>query len=357
MPDSKMFSAAALDAVTRAIFSKAGWPDADCAELARHLTGANLAGHDSHGVGMIPRYIEAIKRGELTPLSRPRDVTASGAFLVVDARLALGQKVAADTISRACAIAREGGVCVVNLINAHHIGRIGHYAEGVAAEGFVALFWVNVAHAKAPVAPFGGREGRLGTNPHTIGIPVADGEPLILDFATSRIALGKVRVAHNKGERVGPGTLLDAAGGETTDPGVMYQDPIVALLTFGEHKGSGISIMAEILSAVLGLGTSVDQAARNDAINNNLFGVILDPARLGADGETRKARLAAYAAWLKSSAPRDPARPVLLPGEPERLSRAKRLREGIPVDAESWRQIVEAAAWVGVDAAAVAASS
>ena len=354
MPKTLTFSAATLQAVTRAIFTKAGWPHADCDELARHLVGANLAGHDSHGVGMIPAYVEAIRRGDLKPSNTPQDLVASGAFLVVDAHLALGQKVASDTIFRACGIARENGVCIVNLVNAHHIGRIGHYAEDVAARGLVSLFWVNVAHAKAPVAPFGARQGRLGTNPHTIGISVEDGEPLILDFATSRIALGKVRVAHNKGEHVGAGTLLDVAGADTTDPGVMYQNPIGALLTFGEHKGSGISIMAEILAAVLGHGTSIDQTMRSEAINNNLFGVILDPARLGADAETRKARLAAYAAWIKSAAPRDPAKPVLLPGEPERASRARRLREGIPVDAESWRQIVEAGEWVGVDVAGVA---
>lgn len=346
-------SAATLEAVTRAIFAKAGWPEADCVELARHLVGANLTGHDSHGVGMIPTYVGAIERGWLKPSNTPRDLVADGAFLVVDAHLALGQKVTADTVHRACAVARKVGVCVVNQVNAHHIGRIGHYAEQAAAKGLVSLFWVNVAHAKAPVAPFGAQQGRLGTNPHTVGIPREGGEPLILDFATSRIAFGKVRVANNKGERVGEGTLLDAEGRPTTDPAVMYQDPIGALLTFGEHKGSGISIMAEILSAVLGRGTSIDQALDNDAINNSLFGILLDPARLGADAAAREARLEAYAAYLKRAAPRDPAKPVLLPGEPERLSKAKRLADGIPVDAETWRQIVAAGRVVGVDVEAV----
>ena len=194
----------------------------------------------------------------------------------------------------------------------------------------------------------------LGTNPHTIGIPRAGKEPLILDFATSRIAMGKVRVAHNKGEPVGEGILLAPDGSGTTDPGTMFRQPIGALLTFGEHKGSGISIMAEILSALLGPGTSIDQALDNEAINNNLFGVILDPARMGADAEARNRRLDAYVAYLKSAAPRDPARPVLMPGEPERASRAKRQAEGIPVDAETWRQIVAAGAHVGVDVEAIA---
>jgi len=348
-----MMSAARLDAVTRAIFGKAGWPEAACRELARHLVGANLSGHDSHGVGMIPAYVDAIRRGDLKPSNTPVDVVAAGSFLVVDAHLALGQKVVADTLERAFAVVRAQGICVVNLVNAHHIGRIGHYAEMAAAEGLVSMFWVNVAHGKAPVAPFGGRQGRLGTNPHAIGVPWPGKEPLILDFATSRIALGKVRVAHNKGEQVGESILLDPGGRETTDPAVMFRSPIGALLTFGEHKGSGISILAETLSAVIGVGTSIEQTLDSEAINNNLFGILLDPDRLGSDDAGRAARLDAYTAYLRSSEPRIPGQPVLLPGEPERAARAKRSAEGIPVDAETWRQIVEAGRHVGVDVEAV----
>jgi LDH2 family malate/lactate/ureidoglycolate dehydrogenase len=183
--------------------------------------------------------------------------------------------------------------------------------------------------------------------------PPAGGEPLILDFATSRIALGKVRVALNKGEQVGPDTLLDRDGHPTTEPGVMFDKPIGALLTFGEHKGSGLSIMAEILSALLGRGTSVDEARHADVVITNLFGIIIDPARLGADAATREERLGAFVDYLKSSTPRDPAKPVMMPGDPERAARAKRSAEGIPVDAETWHQIVEAARYVGVDADAV----
>jgi uncharacterized oxidoreductase len=353
MAKMQLIAAETLDRVTRAIFLKAGWPEPACAELARHLVKANLSGHDSHGVGMIPTYVDGIRRGDLKPSNTPQDLIADGSFLVVDAHIALGQKVAFDTVNRACDVARQHGVCVLNLVNAHHIGRIGHYAELAAEQGLVALYWVNVAHARAPVAPFGGREGRLGTNPHTIGIPRAGGEPLILDFATSRIALGKVRVALNKGEQVGPDTLLDRDGHPTTEPGVMFEKPIGALLAFGEHKGSGLSIMAEILSAIVGRGTSVDQALTADVVINNLFGIIIDPARLGADLATREARLSAYVDYLKSSAPRDPAKPVMMPGDPERAARAKRGAEGIPVDEATWRQIVESAAYVGVDAEAV----
>lgn len=354
MAAAQIFSAPALERVTRAIFARAGWSEPECAELARHLVGANLTGHDSHGVGMIPAYVAAIERGALKPTNQPRDISAGGAFLVIDAQLALGQSVTADAVGRACAVATGQGVCVLNLVNAHHIGRIGHYAEMAAGRGLVSLFWVNVAHRWPPVAPFGGRQGRLGTNPHAAGIPRGDGAHLILDFATSRIAMGKVRVAHNKGETVASDILLDREGVPTNVPGVMFDPPIGALLAFGEHKGSGMSIMAEILSAVLGKGTSVNQVPDGHTIVNNLFGILLDPARLGADAVEREARLADYVGYLGDTAPRDPAKPVLLPGEPERATRARRQAEGIPVDAESWRQIVEAARIVGVDAEEVA---
>ncbi len=352
MAASETITAAALERVTKAIFAKAGWHEADCAELARHLVGANLAGHDSHGVGMIPAYVAGIERGDLKPSNTPEDLIASGPFLVVDAHLALGQKVAADSVMRASAIAGSQGICVLNLVNAHHIGRIGHYAEMAAGVGLVSMFWVNVAHNRAPVAPFGGRQGRLGTNPHTVGIPKSGGEPVILDFATSRIAMGKVRVANNKGEQVATDILLDAEGKPTTNPAVMYETPIGALLAFGEHKGSGISIVAEILSAVLGHGTSVNQALDSEAIINNLFGIFIDPSRLGLGPAERDARLKDFLDYVKSSTPRNAKKPVLVPGEPERLSRARRLVEGIPVDAETWRQIAKAAETVGADAEA-----
>ena len=355
MADPILVSPDALERLTRAVFGAAGWPEADCAELARHLVLANLSGHDSHGVGMIPAYADAVGRGVLAPSNAPRDVVASGAFLVIDANLALGQKVAADSVSRAAATAHEHGVCVLDLLNAHHIGRIGHYAEQAAAAGLVSMFWVNVAHKSPPVAPFGGREGRLGTNPHAVGVPRRAADPVILDFATSRIALGKVRVAFNKGEAVGAETLLDRDGQETTDPGVMFPggghgEGAGALLTFGAHKGSGISVVAELLSAVIGGGVSVEQTPDSDTIINNMLAILIDPARLGLDAAEREARIAAYLAHVRSAAPRDSSAPVLLPGEPERISRAQRRAHGVPIDPTSWGQITAAAARFGVDA-------
>ncbi len=169
----RLFAPAHIDAVTRRTFAAAGWPDDDAAEVARHFVLANLSGHDSHGVGMLPLYIQSAKDGLLKPSSRPRDRIAAAPFLVIDADVALGQPAARRAVARACGMAKAGGVAILNLIDAHHIGRIGDYAEQAAAEGLVGLFWVNVAGRPPIVAPHGAREARWGTNPHAIGVPMA----------------------------------------------------------------------------------------------------------------------------------------------------------------------------------------
>ena len=250
-------------------------------------------------------------------------------------------------------MAKTGGVAIVNLLDSHHIGRIGHYAEVAAAAGLISFFWVNVAGRPPIVAPFGAKEARFGTNPHAIGIPVPGADPLILDFATSRMAHGKARVALNKGEPVPPGYIIDAEGRPTTDPGHVFASPdhpLGALLPFGDHKGAGLSLIAELLSAGLMGAARIDEKPAKTWIINSLFGVILDPARLEPDAALRKSRTESYLAFVHAARPQDPASPVLVPGEKERLMRAERGAAGIPLDDETWSQIVAAAAAHGIDA-------
>jgi len=343
-----LHSADELTALSNRIFIAAGWTTAEAEATSRHLVLANLTGHDSHGVGMIPGYIGSWKDGWLTPSNQPEITSSAPPFLTIDAHVALGPSVARFATEQAIAMARSGGAAIVNLINAHHIGRIGTYAEMAAAEGLVSMFWVNVAGRPSSVAPFGARESRFGTNPHAIGIP--NGEtPLILDFATSRMAHGKARVAFNKGERVPDGYLIDEAGNPTTDPGVVMGDRVGALLPFGDHKGAGIALMAELLSAALAGGHTVNTTENRSWIINNLFGIVFDPDRLGgADG--RAARIAALADYQRSAAPQPGVDKVRSPGDREREVKAERERNGIPVDAETWRQLMWAAEVTGAKA-------
>jgi hydroxycarboxylate dehydrogenase B len=340
-----------LTRLTTAVFTAAGWPETDAAEVARHFTLANLSGHDSHGIGMLPLYIRSFRDGWLKPSNAPVDRIDAPPFLVIDGRIALGQPTASRALARAGDIAGKHGVAILNLVDAHHIGRIGDYAEQAAARGLVSMFWVNVAGRPPIVAAHGAAEGRWGTNPHAIGVPSPDGEHLILDFATSRMAHGKMRVALNKGERVPDGNLIDSEGRPTTDPAVAFPPlPMGALMPFGEHKGAGMAFMVEILSAGLAGGALIKDKPARSWIINSLFGIIIDPKRLDPDMAGQGARVAGIADFLRAARPQDPSDPVRAPGDKEREMRVIRAKDGIPVDEETWRQIVEAAKGLGVDA-------
>jgi hydroxycarboxylate dehydrogenase B len=350
------FRPEALTTLVIDVFTAAGWPVHDAAEVARHFTLANLSGHDSHGVGMLPLYIRSFNDGWLKPANQPEDKVAAGSFLVIDGNVALGQPTARRAVARAGDIAAAHGVAVLNLLNAHHVGRIGDYAEQAAERGLVSFFWVNVAGRPPIVAAHGAREGRWGTNPHAIGVPGGEGRHLILDFATSRMAHGKARVALNKGESVAPGRLIDANGRQTQDPAVVFPPaPMGALLPFGEHKGAGLAFMVEALSAGLAGGALIKDAPHRTWILNSMFCVLMDPSRLDPDETVRQARVDSIADFLRAARPQDPALPVLAPGDAERAMRKRRLREGVPLDAQTWAQIVAAAKGLAVDAEAVVA--
>ncbi len=345
------FDPAQLTRLTTAVFSAAGWPEADAAEVARHFTLANLSGHDSHGIGMLPLYIRSFRDGLLKPSNTPLDRTDAPPFLVIDGQIALGQPTARRAVARATNVAASHGVAILNLIDAHHIGRIGDYAEQAAERGLISMFWVNVAGRPSIVAAHGAKEGRWGTNPHAIGVPSADGNHLILDFATSRMAHGKVRVALNKGIQVPEGYLIDSEGHPTTDPAVAFAPgPLGALLPFGEHKGAGLAFMVEILSAGLTGGALIQDKPARSWIINSLFGILIDPIRLDPDNQSREARIASVTGFLRAAQPQDPANPVRAPGDIERELRVTRQRHGIPLDGETWRQIAETATGFGIDA-------
>lgn len=342
-----------LHALVRDMVVKAGWTEAEARETADHLVLANLSGHDSHGVGMLPLYFQSLADGNLDPQSRPETRVDTAPFLIIDAKVSLGQPTARNAVDRAITMAQGGGVAIVNLLDSHHIGRIGHYAEVAAAAGLISFFWVNVAGRPPIVAPYAAKEARFGTNPHAIGIPVPGSDPLILDFATSRMAHGKARVALNKGEQVPPGYIIDGEGHPTTDPAHVFASPdhpLGALLPFGDHKGAGLSLIAELLSAGLMGAARIDQKPQKTWVINSLFGVIIDPARLEPDAELRRSRTESYLAFVRAAKPMDPANPVLAPGDKERKVRIERQAAGIPLDDETWSQIVAAARQHGIDA-------
>ncbi len=316
--------------------------------VADQLVRANLCGHDSHGIGMLPHYAMGVEAGLLTVNAEPTTVIDSGPLVVMDGNSGFGQVMGFRAMQTALERVDQHGVALVGLRNSFHIGRIGHWGEQAAAAGKASIHFVNVAGHEPMVAPYGGATGRFGTNPVCIAIPSADGgDPaLLLDMATSTIALGKTRIAKNKGEQVAHGTLLDADGRLTTDPNVMWGDePGGALVAMGDHKGSGLALMAEVLGAALIGGRTVDEGA-DGSIINSMLSIVIDPARTGANDLAADAeRLLRY---TKQSANREGFDEVLVPGEPEQRAHSARAK-GIPVDDNTVNELNGVAQAVGVD--------
>jgi uncharacterized oxidoreductase len=337
-----------LRAVVRTIVRHGGSGEREATLVAEQLVEANLTGHDSHGVGMLPRYVESLAEGGLRVDQKLSVVTDAGPLLMLDGHAGYGQVMAFDAMRLGIERAAEHGVAVVGLANSHHIGRIGHWAEQCVAAGYVSIHFVNVI-SRPVVAPFGGRDARFVTNPFCVGIPMPDGEPVLLDFATSRVAMGKVRVAFNKGERVKPDTLLDADGEPTDDPAALFAEPGGALLPFGEHKGYGMAVVCEILGGALAGGMTLHERPASRAIINNMLTFIVDPERLGTS-ERLAHEAMAFAEWVRASPPMAGVDRVRLAGDPEREWRRARAAS-IPIDATTWAQILAAGASVGVDPA------
>ena len=288
---------------------KAGGSDASEADLVTdHLVRANLAGHDSHGVGMIPTYIKHLKAGLLKPNTAVQKVKDEGSMLAFDGQRGYGQRVALEAMDAAIERCKETGLVLMSLRNAHHIGRIGTYGERSIEAGLISLHFVNVTDHRPLVAPFGGTDARFGTNPICIAMPGGDEtQPLLLDMATSKIALGKTRVAMNKGEEVAPGRLLDGQGKPTNDPNVMFSEPYGALLTLGDHKGYGLALFCELLGGVLsGGGTIQPEHERLGSIMNNMLTFVVDPLRL-VDIPWMRSEIDATVKYFEASPPADPA--------------------------------------------------
>jgi len=312
--------------------------------VADHLVGANLAGHDSHGVGVIPGYVRVFKAGLLIPNQTLRSTLDAGALLMFDANRGFGQRMTREAVAHGIARAKALGACVMGMRNAAHLGRVGTYAEQCAAEDCAFVAFVNVADHLAYQAPYAGRDAKLGTNPFCAAVPGRDGGPaLMLDAATTTIAFNKARLAFEKHVPVPEGALLDGEGRPTTDPEAMVERHEGALTSFGLHKGSGLAILCEALGATLTGGKRADEEPSGGVLNS-MLAIIIDAAKLPGD---LAGGFDAIAASVKSSRPAAGFTEVLLPGEPERRARAERA-DGIPIPEDGWAKILAAAAEMGV---------
>jgi uncharacterized oxidoreductase len=336
----------ALRLLAAAIFEAAGSAAGEAQCIAENLVLSNLSGHDSHGVGLIPLYVRSVASGAVRPNGTIRIVADTGPMMTLEAGMAFGQVVGRDAMALAIERARQHGIVALAIRNSHHLGRIGHWAEICAEAGLVSTHYVNTLGIKAHVAPHGGSDARYATNPYCAGLPATDGPPVILDMATSKVALGKVRVAMNKGVQMEPDTIIAPGGGPTTDPTALYSDPIGAILPFGGHKGYGLGVICELLGGALtGGGTYNADTPQTGVIHNNMLSIVFDPARFGGTEWRRDAD--SFAAWVKASPAAAGTEGVLLAGDPERRTRDAR-RDGVPIDGTTWAEVAAVATDLGL---------
>ena len=335
--------------VIQAIFLAADSNQDEASAIAENLIEANLTGHDSHGIGMVPRYVERVLRGAINVNQHATVTHQSGPVVQVDGNLGYGQVIGAETLDIGIEKTRETGATIIALRNSHHLGRIGAWGEKCADAGFVSIHFVNAIGLSPQVAPYGGVEGRYSTNPYCTSIPSTSEQPrIVLDMATSKVAMGKVLVARNRGEEIADGVLLDPEGFPTNNPDVMFGNPRGALVPFGDHKGYGLSFICEVLAgALINGGTCVPRNQVQNTAINNMLSIILDPNALGDSAVFRK-ELDEITAYVKSARPAEGVDEVMVPGDPERAAKAKRQESGISVDDETWRQVLGAANSVGV---------
>ncbi|CAG9240220.1 L-lactate dehydrogenase [Paraburkholderia tropica] len=294
------------------------------ADVADHLIESDRVGYASHGLSILPNYRRGLEAGLVVADGRPERVVDRGALIAYDGHTGFGQHVGKVVIDDAIARARDHGQCIVTLRHTHHLGRMGHFGEMVAEQGFVLLAFTNVVNRPPIVAPFGGREPRLTTNPLCFAGPLPGGRPpFVVDIATSAIAVNKARVLAENGLEAPPGSLIDADGQPTNDPHVLQADPPGALLPFGAHKGYALGLVAELLAGVLsGGGTIHPDNPRNGVAHNNMFALVLDP-QVDFDATWRSQEVDSFLDYLLSCPPQDPAYPVQYPGQYEANNRAR----------------------------------
>lgn len=343
-----------LENLVCTIFQASGSSGDEAARIAQYLVKANLTGHDSHGVVRVPRYVQMVRDGLMQADRTARLVTDTPVMAVLDGEFGFGQTIGPQAVQAGVSRCKTLGLSAVALRNTGHLGRIADWAEMAAGDGLVSVHFVNAAGSML-VAPFGSVERRFSTAPFCVGVPRANAAPLILDFATSLVAEGKVMVASQGGKAI-PGDALIGPDGQTSDDTrLLYGDfPTTgkrdirtgtgAIRAFGEHKGSGLALMCELLGGAL---TGNGCASPDKCFSNGMFSLYINPARIDT-GDFFSQEMNRYIAFVKAAKPARAGDETLLPGEPEARARARRLANGISLPNETWGLIKQTAQSLGI---------
>jgi len=334
--DTETVPEATLRNLTQRIFESAGC-DPETAQLTTDmLIEAELRGHSTHGMLRVPAMVQRIESGRIDPGAQPKVVTEREATALVDAQRALGAVGVTYGAKLAVQKAKHAGSCTVGVINADHIGLAGYYAEQIARAGCVGI----LCGVTMPlVHPLGGLDRLLGTNPLAIAVPTGGDNPILLDFATSAIAMGTVLEAQITGDPIPEGGGIGPHGQPTTNADEIRQG---ALSPFGGHKGYGLCLMIGLIAGpMLGakVGKPLGEAVRTGYYDKGELIIAIDPEAFGGPAIFRAA-VDAHIAELRDVTPIPGALPVRVPGERSFAERKRRLRDGIPVDPQVWSELV-----------------
>lgn len=335
---------------TARILQAAGADQRNAERVAQALVGANLCGVDTHGVWHLPGYVQAIRDSQLLPTAWPTVLEEGPAYARVAGGWTFGHVGAEVAMELALDKAATSGIALVSLVQAHHIGRLGEYAEMAAARNMVGLVWAGGFAEEQPVAmPYGGRRPVLHTNPLAMGFPAGAEPPVVLDFATTALSGVKVVEARAQGKQLPPGAIADREGRPTTDPAAFFDGG--GHLPFGGHKGYGLMLAAEILGRVFTGADAFAQHPRGGPIFGHT-GTAMVAFRV--DLFQPLASYTGRADELEQRVRAVPPAPgfaeVLVPGDLEARTRQARLREGIPIPEDLWGRLSELAHSLGVEA-------
>lgn len=319
------------------VLQRAGLPPEDACTVADSLLFANLRGIDSHGFVRLPPYVRRLEVGGTKAMPRIKVVREMNAAALVDGDNGMGQVVGMAATKLAVRKAKEFGTSFIGVRRSGHNGAISYYAVKMAEVGMVGVATSNTTPV---MAAWGGTSSVIGNNPLAIAVPYRDGQPLVFDAAMSRVAGGKVRLAAARGERIPTDWILDGEGHPTDDPNAILEG---ALLPFGEHKGFGLAVMIEVLSAVItGAGLLKENpfwaSQPGMPLNIGHAFMALDITTF-MEVDLFQERLHWMVKTLKSSPPASGFSGVVMPGEQEAEIEDERRRNGIPISEEVWEEL------------------
>ncbi len=332
------FTASQLRKLGTRLFEALGAPSKEAKRVADSLVKANLAGHDSHGVMRIPQYVEAIKRGQIKPGAKIEVVRETPSTALLDGNWGFGQVIAEKGMKMAMEKAKVHSISAVGLFHCNHIGRLGEYALMAAEQDMIGIVVCNAPPPGGNTAPYGGKARRLSTDPISAAVPAGKWKPFLLDFATSMVAEGKLRIKYYGGKKVPSGWIMDKEGRPTTDPKAFYDGG--AILPFGGHKGYALSLLIDILGGALTGGGCV--SSREFVGGNGTLMMVINISSFTPLQEFKE-RVDALFEAIKDTPTAMGFKEVLVPGEPEFRTEEKRLKEGVFVEEKTWQNLTKIA--------------